>query len=263
MAITDLHSHLIPGVDDGAQHPAEAHAGLQALRDEGVAALVCTPHLDGSLTLQPAALERRLAEIDAGWETLRAIAREATPELELHRAVELKLDLPEPDLTDPRLRVGGGPFVMVEFPYMTVPPFSAHVLSGIRMQGWCPVLVHPERYAGLDPKLELAREWRRVGAYLQVNGGSILGRYGPEARAWALALLEQGLVDYLASDFHSRGRPRIQEYRAALLELGGTEQAGLLLETNPARLLAGEPPHPVPPLQARRGLMERLRKVFR
>lgn len=261
--IVDLHSHLIPGVDDGAQDGAEARAGLEAMVADGVRKLVCSPHLDASLTRNGSQLEARLAEIDAGWEELQRIAREVEPELEVVRAVELKLDLPEPDLSDERLRVGGGRFVLVEFPYMMVPPFSAHVLSALRMAGWYPVLVHPERYTGVSTDLELAREWRRVGAYLQVNGGSLLGRYGQDARRLALALVEAGLADYISSDFHSRGRPRIQEYRSALVELGGEERAELLLSVNPARLLEGEAPFPVPPLPTRRGLMDRLRKVFR
>lgn len=261
--IIDIHNHLIPSVDDGAQSDDEARAALERFVAEGVGAAICTPHLDASMTRQPAELAAYLGEIDTGFQRLEELRDEVAPEFELHRAVELKLDLPDPDLSDPRLRVGGGKFLIVEFPFMNVPPFSEHLISGLRMQGWFPVLVHPERYAGLDRDLELAYEWRRVGAYLQVNGGSILGRYGQEARSRALGLLREGLVDYIASDYHSRGEPRIREYRAALVKLGDEELARTLMEINPARLLAGEPPLPVMGTGRKRSFLDRFRKVFR
>jgi tyrosine-protein phosphatase YwqE len=87
-----------------------------------------------------------------------------------------------------------------------------------------------------------------MGAHLQVNAGSLLGRYGaqPQARAWSL--LRLGWAGYLASDFHARGRLALADARDLLVARGGQEQASLLLEGNAARLLAGDPPLEVPPL---------------
>jgi protein-tyrosine phosphatase len=259
----DLHNHLMPGVDDGASNIEESRAALTAMREAGVVALVATPHLKGSLTRQPEALSARLAELDAGWERLLALGRSEFPGVSLNRGVELMLDTPAPDLSDPRLRLAGGSFVLMEFPFMTVPPHSAHAISELRMQGWKPVIAHPERYAGVDPRLEIAGEWRRCGGVLQVNVGSVLGRYGEEARERALALLEHGWVDLLASDYHARGRLMVRSVTEKLNELGAEDQARLLLMTNPRRLLAGEDPLPVAPLQAQRSLWSRIRKVFR
>lgn len=259
----DLHNHLMPGVDDGASNIDESRAALAAMREAGVVSLVATPHLRGSLTHQPAALAARLTELDAAWERLRALASAEFAELSIERGTEVMLDTPAPDLSDPRLRLAGGDFVLIEFPFMVVPPHSAHAIAELRMQGWKPVIAHPERYAGVDPRLEIIGEWRRCGGLLQVNAGSILGRYGAEARERALALLERGWVDLLASDYHSRGRLMIQAATEYLQELGAEDQARLLLMVNPKRILAGEDPLPVVPLSIQRSLWSRFRKVFR
>jgi protein-tyrosine phosphatase len=139
--------------------------------------------------------------------------------------------------------------VLVEFPYFTVPPRAARVLAHLRDCGWVPVLAHPERYAGLEVTLALVEEWRAAGAYLQLNGPSLLGRYGPDAQRIATELLARGWIDYLSSDYHARGAPRVTEYRAALCAQRAELQADLLACENPARLLRGELPLPVPPAE--------------
>jgi protein-tyrosine phosphatase len=168
--------------------------------------------------------------------------------MRVHRGAELRLDVPDPDLSDERLRLAGGRFVLVEFPYFIVPPRSARVLGWLLDQGWQPVLAHPERYSGVDGDLAAVAEWREAGAYLQVNGGSLLGRYGVAARRLAVGMLARGWVDYVCSDYHARGGPRVTSYGAWLERHGGPETAMRLLSDNPARLLSGELPLPVAPL---------------
>lgn len=250
--ITDLHSHLMPGVDDGAADAVEARAALAAFRAAGAAHLVTTPHVDGSLTLRADALEQRLDALDAAWTALVGLAAEHEPALRLDRGAEVMLDVPTPELDDPRLRIAGGPFVLVEFPHRILPPQSADTLARLARRGWIPLVAHPERYAGLGDDLEPIGEWRRAGAYLQVNGPALLGRFGPRVRANAFTLLARGWADCIASDYHARGEPRLAEYREALIAELGSEHAELLLSINPARIARGEPPLPVPPTRARR-----------
>src|SRR5687768_6320068 len=113
----DFHNHLIPGVDDGAQTVEESLEALECFRKDGVTVVVATPHVDASLTLEPAALGRRLAEIDAGWALLQEAAVRDFPDIVLYRGCELALDVPKPDLTDARLRLNGGRYVLIEFPF--------------------------------------------------------------------------------------------------------------------------------------------------
>jgi protein-tyrosine phosphatase len=259
----DFHNHLMPGVDDGAQTIEESCAALSAFADDGVSAVITTPHIAGGLTLNQAAFEQRMAEIDQGWQTLTEHARSHHPEIAIHRGAEVMLDTPEPDLSDPRIRLAGGPFVLVEFPFMTVPPRSMNVLFQLGQQGCQAVLAHPERYAGFAPDFSLAEQWRQSGVHLQVNGASLLGSYGREARQYARGLLERGWADYLCSDYHARGRSRVREYRRLLEELGLAEHARLLTEVNPGRILTGQPPISVPPIRAKRTLWARVTELFR
>lgn len=259
----DLHNHLMPGVDDGAPDLAASRRGLGAMHADGVERLAVTPHFDASLTSRPDALARRMEELDRGWAALSALAREEFPRVEVNRAAEIMLDTPEPDLSDPRLRLGGGPFVLVEFPFALSPTFSGRVLEAIRAAGWTPVVAHPERYTAIPNIVRAAEGWRGAGAVLQVNGLSLIGRYGAEPKAAAEALFEAGLVDYLASDFHSRGRPLVREYLAALRRACTEEIVELLTRTNPGRILDGEEPIPVGAVRLRRHLWQRLMSGWR
>lgn len=259
----DFHNHLMPAVDDGAQDDDEVRHALAAFREQGIDVVVTTPHIDGSLTRRPDAFAEHLARIDDGWARLEAIAADEFPDMTVHRGVEVKLDSPDPDLGDDRMRLAGTRFALVEFPHMMLPPESARALFQATASGWTPIVAHPERYSGIEAQLDVAAEWRRVGAHLQVNQGSIIGRYGEQARANAFALLERGWVDYLASDFHARGRPHARACRDALLERDADEQITLLMDINPGRLLDGEAPIPVPALEKPRGLLGRLVARFR
>jgi protein-tyrosine phosphatase len=178
----------------------------------------------------------------------------------LRRGHEVRLDVPECDFSDERLRLGGTSFVLIEWPRFQIPPETRSVVSRIRTRGFRPVVAHPERYAGIDKELELAAEWKRMGAYLQVNYGSLVGQYGSRVKEAAFALLRAGLIDYLSSDFH--GRPElklmVEDTMKALMDADGGEQLQLLSSTNPSRLFDDEAPLAVPPLRMREGLLGRV-----
>jgi protein-tyrosine phosphatase len=261
MSLVDFHNHLMPGVDDGAQSDAEAFDALLRFKEQGVTTVVATPHLEGSLTVHPDRLEHRLSAFDRAFEMLRECAERAGG-MKVERGVELLLDLPEPDLSDSRVRLGGGQFFLMEFPFMAVPPHSTRVVQSLCATSFVPIIAHPERYRGMRDQLDLAATWKQSGALLQVNSGSLLGKYGSEAREAAFELLARGLVDYICSDYHARGVPSTGECRARIA-MDAEEQAFLLMQTNPARMLQGQRPIPVPPLKVKRGLWGRVAELFR
>lgn len=260
---TDIHNHLMAGVDDGAADEAQAREALAALHAAGVRRIATTPHVDASVLARKNTWERRAAALDAAWERLCEIARDTVPDVQLHRAAEVRLDVPAPDLSDPRVRMGGGTAVLIEFAYFAIPPFSERVLGQLLDAGWTPIIAHPERYRGLAANPGMVATWRAAGAVIQVNAGSLTGRYGPEPRAAATRLLEQGWIDCLASDYHARGVPHLQAAREWLEANGGAPQAVLLLEVNPNRILDGEVPQPVPPLERPDGWMSRVLRAVR
>jgi protein-tyrosine phosphatase len=264
--MTDIHSHLVPGVDDGARSMEDALAGVGLMVERGITSIVTTPHLDGSLTRDPIALEERLSEVDEAYGRLAIEVAERFPQVELRRGHEVKLTRPDCDFSDPRLRLAGSDFVLVEWPRFEIPVESTSALEQLATQGFGLVIAHPERYAGQGETLGIVERWREAGAMLQVNHGSLLGKYGPEPQWRALRLLEAGWVDCLASDFHAHPGLRVfaEGAEALFREMEEEEAWWLLTRTNPARMARGERPFPVSPVQERKnGVLARLLSIFR
>jgi protein-tyrosine phosphatase len=256
----DLHTHVLPGVDDGARDLEGALEALRLLAADGVTTVVATPHLNASRLT-----DERRARAESAWsELLTAVGRQL-PRVQLHRGFEIQLDVPDVDLSDAGLRLGGSRFALVEFLAFTVPPRSAETLAEIARRGQVPVLAHPERYWGYDRDFRLVPRWRAAGALLQLNGGSLLGEYGESVRAVAHRFLAEGWIDIIASDNHGRPerRPSLRPVWDYLTGHGFEEQARLLLAVNPGRVLRDEPPLEVGPLKWRRGLLSRLARTLK
>lgn len=263
-AFVDIHNHLVPGVDDGARTLQAVVDSVERMTRLSIRRIVTTPHIEGSLTLDPDGLEQRLSEVSDAWERAATAIGLSFPEVEFRRGHEVALDVPNTDFSDPRIRMAGTSFVLVEWPRLQLPPGTPRVLTRIREQGYRPIVAHPERYAGMSRSLSVAGQWRDAGAYLQVNYGSLVGRYGPEAQATAHRLLRRGWADYLASDFHGHTRLKIYkaEAWATLEELGAEDVLIYLCRTNPGRLLGDQEPLPVPVLPPERGFWARLRAML-
>jgi protein-tyrosine phosphatase len=248
--VIDIHSHLLPGVDDGSPSVAVSVEVLTRFAGEGVETVVCTPHLRASKVA-----EAPHAKYAAIFDSLLA-AMPGPPVLQ--RGWEIMLDVPGMDLTAPGLTLGTSSAVLVEFPRTGVPARAGDELFRLKMAGLVPVLAHPERYWGCT--LELVKSWRQSGTVIQVDAVALLagGRMGQ----LALALLEEGLVDCLASDNHG-DRRSLGAVRTWLGEQGAAEHATLLTEINPRRVLSNQGVLPVPPVRVGHGLLARLRDLMR
>jgi protein-tyrosine phosphatase len=191
-----------------------------------------------------------LERVDIAWGRLQSVAASDFPGLRLERGVEMLLDAPQVDLSDPRLRLAGTRFVLVEFPWSGIPVNSARALFNIKMSGYTPIVAHPERYADMDKNLDLAEEWVNSGAHLQLNEGSLIGQYGVQPRALGWRALERGLASYLCSDYHSRGKCPTAAMVLSLKKRNGAEAAYVLTDVNPHRMLGGLDPESVPSVRA-------------
>lgn len=243
----DIHSHLLPGVDDGSPSIEASVPVLQRFADDGVRVLVCTPHLNASQA--SAAPYARHLEILSD---LRAAAP-ALPELRL--GWEIMLDAPGVDLSSTELTLGDSRALLVEFTRGGLPRGATAELRRLTRMGRTPVLAHPERYFGCT--IELVREWRQLGVVIQTDASVLMGRGLPGELA--RAMLADGLIDVLASDNHGDQRS-LKAAHDWLLERGGEEQAALLTSRNAELVLADEEPQPVPPL--RPGLLGRVKRLF-
>lgn len=256
MSLTCFHNHLMPAVDDGAKDKEFSAAALAAYRREGVTQVITTPHFLGSLTHNDEWIARRLEELDGGWAALREVAEADALQfgsaIRLERGVEVMLDVPDPNLSDPRVRLAGTKYVLVEFPMLQLPPVNAAIAVGmLRRDGWQPVIAHPERYRNLESMTPLG-EFLTAGALLQVNAGSLFGDYGAKAQTRAQEILAEGYASFVCADYHARGEPGLRRFADTLSQAGFAEQANLLLSVNNGRILTGEPILPVPPILTQR-----------
>jgi protein-tyrosine phosphatase len=241
----DIHTHLLPGVDDGSKSLESSVEVLRRFASDGVTTVVCTPHLEASRVHE--APHERHAAIFA-----QLVAAAPNPP-KLQRGWEIMLDVPGADLTDPRLGLGGSTARLVEFARLGLPANADKDLLRIRESGLVPVVAHPERYWGCTPAI-VAR-WRQVGAVIQMDVTAILRR-GRLAR-FVEDLLAAGLIDLFASDTHA-DRRTLATARAWLTDVTTAENVDLLIFENARRLLASEPTMAVWPIQVRRSMVRRL-----
>jgi len=245
----DLHTHLLPGVDDGSRSIETSVSVLEKFAADGVELVVLTPHLNVSRA-GDAPYERHV-EILAELRT----AAPVVPELRL--GWEIMLDEPGRDLRSSTLSLGGSRAALVEFPLSGVPEQGGDELYRIRCSGVVPVLAHPERYWGCTA--HKVAQWRKAGAVIQMDTAGLAGR-GRIAKL-SRQLLEEGLVDMFSSDNHGDSRT-LATARDWLGEVATPEHASLLTRTNAKLLLDGEPLLPVPPLPMSTGIFARFRELF-
>ena len=245
----DIHSHLLPGVDDGSADIDTSVRVLERFARQGLDVVICTPHLNAS--------EAALAPYEHHCELLERLIAAAPAKPKLRLGWEIMLDRPGCDLTGRHLALGGSSAVLVEFPRAYLPSGTTEELSRLRRSGVVPVVAHPERYYGCT--VHTVRAWRDAGAVIQTDATMLLAR-GPMTEL-ARAMLAEGLIDCLASDNHGDLRS-LAAARLWLTEMGADEHAQMLTHSNAARVLADEPPIPVPPLALGGGVFARLRELL-
>ncbi|MCB2191972.1 MAG: hypothetical protein KQI62_10435 [Deltaproteobacteria bacterium] len=248
----DLHSHVLPGVDDGAPDLEQALDMCRLALDDGVKLMAATPHW------YPARDPLPVEELDRGVQWLRGKLEAAGLPLKLVPGAEVALD---PDL--PRLAkekalptINGGPYLLLECPPSTSPRLLPDLVYNLRLAGLRPILAHAERtWAGMD-----AWEWLgglvEQGCLVQVTAASLIGKLGSSPKKTAEVLLGLGLVHLLASDAHSPSwRPPGLAQAAQVAEhLCGPGAAEVLTRQTPQAVLAGEEAPPAPRSAARRRL---------
>ena len=129
----DFHNHLVPGVDDGSGTLEDSLEGIQRMVGVGFTHIVTTPHFDAStLQREPSRAEEYLSRVTEGFNRVAEVARKRFPELDFRRGQEVRLDVPDCDFSDERLRLGETNFALVEWPRFQIPPETTTVLSRFR-----------------------------------------------------------------------------------------------------------------------------------
>ena len=245
----DLHSHILPGIDDGSTSLEMSLAMARIAVADGIRVMACTPHIYPGLYMNTA------ASIRSARDALQAALDEQGIALQLTTGADVHL---VPGILD-GLRAGTVPslhrtrYVLLEPSHHVAPPRFAESVFQLIGAGYVPVITHPERLTwiedgGFDVMVGLVRS----GAWMQLTAASLTGLFGPRPKYWGERFLGEGLTHILASDAHSSTRrvPVISEGRAVAEKLLGAKEALLLVQGRPRQLLANLPPSRTTPLPA-------------
>jgi protein-tyrosine phosphatase len=244
----DLHSHVLPGIDDGAATIDGSLDILRAAQADGISRIAATPHVRHDWPTTPEQMEQLVAQVQ---EAARAsdVAVEVLPGGELDLSYVDSLD--DGDLH--RFGLGGNPnLLLLEFPYVGWPVGLHDLVFRLRVRGYSIVLAHPERNTEVQDRPERLRDLVDAGVWVQLTAASVDGRLGRRNAAGARALLDAGLAHLIASDAHA---PAIRAIGmgAAAEAVGDAQLAWWLTHEVPEALLAGKTP-PQRPGRAKGGL---------
>lgn len=194
----DIHSHLLPGVDDGVSSPEEALVCLQQLSAWGIQRVITTPHV--SQDWYP----NRQEDLLTGQRFLQELVKEHQIPITIHVAAEYLLDDLFLDLlrADQLSSFGQQKYVLFETGWAAAPNFLHEIIFHLLEQGYQPLLAHPERYTYYHNDLKPLTDLRLAGCLFQLNWGSMTGRYGRRVQAQAHRFLENKWVDFIGSDLH-------------------------------------------------------------
>lgn len=195
---TDMHSHLLPGIDDGCPDVATSLELMKGLQDLGLKKFITTPHILWDL------YRNDETTIGKAFSELEQAARAGQKALPLSSAAEYMMDDHFSQLLRNKqpLRKLSGNYVLVEFSFVSLPYDWKEMLFEMQIQGYQPVLAHPERYSYLGNTVRPFQEIADMGILLQVNLNSLTGYYGKPAFALASMLVKQKLVSFVGSDLH-------------------------------------------------------------
>ncbi|MEK6274235.1 MAG: CpsB/CapC family capsule biosynthesis tyrosine phosphatase [Actinomycetota bacterium] len=232
----DLHSHILPGLDDGVRTLDEACDLAYTAAAEGVEVMAATPHVRADYPTTAGMMEAGVAELRA------ALLAEAIDLHVVHGgevALELIWALPREELRRFTLAQTGR-YLLVEFPYRGWPPGVSSSVSALVEQGVTPLLAHPERNPEVQDRPERLEELVGAGALVQVTAASLDGRLDRAAQSTAKRLLELGLVHVLASDAHA---PHVRKggLEASAAAVGDEVLARYLTVDVPGAIVSGAP----------------------
>jgi protein-tyrosine phosphatase len=242
--VIDLHCHLLPGIDDGAPNLEVALAMARCAAVDGIQVMACTPHIYPGLyeNKQPAiaaAIVLLQASLDA-----EGIPLQLTIGADTHVAPNLVDDLRAGQIPT----LAGSRYFLLEPPHHVLPPRFEQLVFQLLIAGYVPIITHPERLTWIETHYGMFGRLAQSGAWMQLTAGSLTGRFGRRPRYWADRMLDEGLVDILATDAHDMDRrpPLLAEARDAAAERVGMEEAKHMVSTRPRGVLDNAPAASLP-----------------
>jgi protein-tyrosine phosphatase len=244
----DLHSHILPGIDDGSKSLAMSLEMARIAVADGIRTMACTPHIYPGLYMNDA------AGIRAARDALQTVLQDHGIDLQLTTGADVHL---VPGLIE-GLRAGtipslhGTRYVLLEPPHHVAPPHFAESVFQLITAGYVPVITHPERLTWMDDHYATMQQLVQAGAWMQITAGALTGMFGARPKYWGERFLGEGMAHILATDAHSSTRrvPVMSEGLAVAEKLLGREEALQLVTGRPGALMRDLPPSQVAPLPA-------------
>jgi protein-tyrosine phosphatase len=229
----DIHSHVLYGLDDGAETLEDSLAMLEIARTTGTSDIVCTPHANSRYRFDPDIIEQRIAELAK------------RTDVRIHRGCDFHLHVSniQDALTHPqKYTIDHGNYLLVELPESTVFSSTDQILLRLLDRGMVPIITHPERNAQLQRQLEDLAKWVELGCYVQITAASVTGLFGKRAKTCALDLVKLGLAHFVASDAHDPEirTPNLHEAYISLADVWGENRIRPMFVDNPRAVLAGD-----------------------
>ncbi|MDB4927381.1 CpsB/CapC family capsule biosynthesis tyrosine phosphatase [Mucilaginibacter sp.] len=194
--VVDMHSHVLPGIDDGAQNPEESIFLIKKMMELGIKKIIATPHIMVDFY-------RNTPEtINEALEILKAELKKQEIDIEIEAAAEHYFDETfEKRVEDKRLMTMGDNYALFEYSFISPPPNAFSVIQKMIEWGdYKPILAHPERYTYMDTEaMAVLRSW---GCNMQMNTISLTGYYGKDVKKKAEDMVNMQLVDFISSDMH-------------------------------------------------------------
>ncbi len=240
----DLHSHLLPAVDDGSVSVSETAEMLRIWSDYGFTTIAATHHL-----FPDESPEKYIELVERAVDEAGPVIDRSGMTVVIGAEIMLDPGLPDRLRRNERLTLGGSRAVLVEVPFLSWPAYTEEVIFALQLAGYQPVLAHPERYDAVQADLSLATSLADRGVVLQLTYASLAGALGSPAKRAAERLIDRDHPIILASDAHGP-RQRLQAIPDGLRraeELVGTDRLRQMTTDVPAALLADrELPEPLP-----------------
>jgi protein-tyrosine phosphatase len=246
----DLHSHILPGIDDGSKSLEMSLEMARIAVNDGIRVMACTPHIYPGLYMNDT------AGITAARNALQDALDEHDIALQLTTGADVHL---VPGILQ-GLRAGTIPslhstrYVLLEPSHHVAPPRFAESVFQLVAAGYVPVITHPERLTWVEDSFSVLADLTRQGAWLQVTAGALTGMFGPRPRYWGERFLGEGLTHILATDAHASTRrvPVLSEGLAVAERLLGAEEAQQLVRGRPSAIMNNLPSSQAAPLPARK-----------
>jgi protein-tyrosine phosphatase len=246
--VIDLHSHILPGIDDGAQSLAISLDMARIAVKDGIRIMACTPHI------YPGVYHNHKTGIVAARDALQVALDDKGIDLHLTTGADVHL---VPGVLE-GLRGGTIPslhntrYVLLEPSHHVAPPRFAESVFRLVTAGYVPVITHPERLTWIKDHFQMMAQLTRQGAWLQVTAGALTGMFGPAPKYWGERFVGEGLTHILATDAHSSTRrvPVLSEGLAVAERLLGATEARQLVQGRPAAVMSNLSPSQAAPLPA-------------